>query len=258
MSKLVSSLTNEAAVANQSGAMEAETISKNGRSSKILTINMFQRMNIVFVALIALCLFACKNLQKSVNVDNNDKIYFGKIDENPLFSGIPAEMGFRKYISSSTVYPVKAIENAENYIIGRVFVEFIVEKDGSVSNVKIVGGADPILEFEALRVVKQSSNWKPTPMVEEALKLGKASPGWTPGKLNGEAVRMSYTLPINFSLAGVNVVSTSKKVKLSKKSILLEEINIVGFTCMCDIGLKRTFEYLICQHTTGGLAQAGV
>ena len=123
--------------------------------------------------------------------NKNDKIYFGNVDENPLFSGKPVEEGFRKYVGAYTSYPVKAIENRENYIVGRVFVEFIVEKDGSVSNVKIVGGATPALETEALRVVKASSNWKPTILVEEALKLGEAPPGWTPGKLNGEAVRMS-------------------------------------------------------------------
>ena len=109
----------------------------------------------------------------------------------------------------------------DNIIIGRVFVEFIVEKDGSVSNVKIVGGADPILEFEALRVVN-------------------ASPNWTPGKINGEAVRISYTLPINFRGAEGQGTSTSKKAKLSEKTILLEEVDIMVFTCMCDIGLKRT------------------
>jgi len=187
-------------------------------------INVLRKMNIVSVVLVALCLFACKNLQKSVLVDKTDKIYFGKVDENPLFSGKPAEEGFRKYVSAFTVYPVEA---AKNIIIGRVFVEFIVERDGSVSNVKIVGGADPVLEFEALRIVT-------------------ASPNWTPAKINGEAVRMSYTLPINFSVGGGGT-STSKKAKLSKKSILLEEIGIIGFSCFCNIEQKTIQR---CQPTT--------
>jgi len=94
-------------------------------------------------------------------------------------------------------------------------VEFIVERDGSVSNAKIVGGADPLFEKEALRMVN-------------------ASPNWTPGKINGEAVRMSYTMPVNFKGHGGDEkgISTSKKAKLSKKTILLEEIGIEVFCCL--------------------------
>ncbi|MDR0438043.1 MAG: hypothetical protein LBH22_07065, partial [Bacteroidales bacterium] len=61
-------------------------------------INMFRKMSIVSVTLVALCLFACKNVQKSVDVDKTDKIYFGNVDEYPLFDGKPAEKGFREYV----------------------------------------------------------------------------------------------------------------------------------------------------------------
>ena len=166
---------------------------------------LIRKMSIVSVALVALYMFACKSVQKSVDVD---KIYFGNVDEYPLFNGKPAEEEFRKYVGRN-FSPI--VEATKKGIAGRVFVEFIVEKDGSVCNLKIVGGADPLIEAEALRVIS-------------------ASPKWTPGKIDGKAVRMSYTLPINYRGSGEkNLTSTSKKAKLSKKSILLEEIDILVF-----------------------------
>jgi TonB family protein len=139
-----------------------------------------------------------------------------KVDEKPLFNGKPAEEGFRKYVGISTNYPPIAMENGT---IGRVFVEFCIERDGSVSNVKIIGSEHPVLDNEVLRVIN-------------------GSPNWTPGKKNGHPVRMSYTFPINFSFGEVNNTSFSKKVKLSKKTILLEELNIIGFNCCCG-GIQK-------------------
>lgn len=76
------------------------------------------------------------------------------------------------------MYPPVAIQNN---IQGRVVVSFIIEKDGSVSNVELKYGVDPLLDAEALRVVK-------------------AMPSWTPGKINGKPVRTLYALPITFRL----------------------------------------------------------
>jgi TonB family protein len=142
-----------------------------------------------------------------------DQIYFGNVDENPLFNSKSAEERFREYVYYYTTYPAKAVENS---ITGCVFVEFFVERDGSVSNVKIVGSADPTLDAEALRVVN-------------------SSPNWTPGRMDGHPVRMSYTIPINFGLNKVNTLSSPKKVKLSKKTTLLKELNILGPSCFCDL-----------------------
>jgi len=175
--------------------------------NKKTLMNMLRKMSIMSVVLVTLCLFVCKNVQAQADVN---RIYFGNVDENPLFDGKSVEEGFRQYIRRMTIYPGKA---AEKCAIGRVFVEFIVERDGSLSNFKVVGGADPILEAEALRVIK-------------------SSPSWTPGKIDGEAVRMSYTIPIKFSI-GVNVKSSSKKAKPSKKTILLEEVDIIAFCVPC-------------------------
>ena len=83
-----------------------------------------------------------------------------------------------EYLSKNIEYPKAARESG---IQGRVFVSFIVEKDGSISNVKVIrsigGGCD-----------------------EEAVRVVKAMPKWKPGKQRGKAVRVSYMLPVVFKL----------------------------------------------------------
>ncbi len=76
------------------------------------------------------------------------------------------------------VYPADA---AKANIEGLVTVSFIVEKDGSISNVKILKGVHPLLD-------------------EEAVRLTKSMPKWIPGKANGKAARAYFTQPINFVL----------------------------------------------------------
>lgn len=83
-----------------------------------------------------------------------------------------------KWISKQLEYPERALDMG---IQGKVIIQFVVEKDGSVSNAKVVRPVDPMLDKEALRVVN---------------KMGK----WTPGKQQGEAVRSYYTLPIQFKI----------------------------------------------------------
>ena len=69
----------------------------------------------------------------------------------------------------------------ENNIQGKVFVQFVIEKDGSVSNVKVTRSVDPSLDKEAIRVIQ-------------------SMPKWTPGKHRQKPVRVSFTVPINFQL----------------------------------------------------------
>jgi len=102
---------------------------------------------------------------------------FTIVEDMPSFQGKGQE-GFRVWIIKHMKYPEIA---AENGISGRVFVNFVVEPNGSVSNVKVVRGVDPALDAEAVRVIK-------------------SSPKWAPGKQRGKAVRVSYTFPINFVL----------------------------------------------------------
>lgn len=98
------------------------------------------------------------------------------VEQMPEFPG--GELALRKYLATSVKYPVIAQENG---IQGKVFVSFVVDTDGGISNVKVARGVDPSLDKEAMRVVK-------------------SMPKWIPGKQNGQAVRVSYTVPINFVL----------------------------------------------------------
>jgi protein TonB len=80
-----------------------------------------------------------------------------------------------KYLAESFQYPESA---AEEEIQGKVFVQFIVERDGSITEVKVLRGVHPLLDREVVRVIK-------------------SMPAWKPGKQNGEPVRVRYNLPFN-------------------------------------------------------------
>ena len=101
---------------------------------------------------------------------------FDIVEQQPLFPGGPAAL--MKYLSENTKYPVVAQENG---VQGRVTVQFVVEKDGSISDVHVLRGVDPSLDKEAVRVVK-------------------SMPRWTPGKQNGITVRVNYRVPVLFRL----------------------------------------------------------
>ncbi len=103
---------------------------------------------------------------------------FTAVEESPKFPGGDAEL--YKWLSKNIRYPEMA---AQNNIQGRVTVQFVVEKNGSVGEVKVVRGKDPDLDKEAVRVVK-------------------SLPKFIPGKMNGQSVRVWYTLPIMFKLQG--------------------------------------------------------
>ena len=98
-----------------------------------------------------------------------------KVDQMPQFNG---NMGL--WLRDNLKYPIIAQENG---IMGRVFVAFVVEKDGSITDVEVAKSVDPSLDEEAIRVVKTMS--------------GK----WRPGKIDGVPVRVAYTMPINFTLS---------------------------------------------------------
>lgn len=98
------------------------------------------------------------------------------VEDMPEFPG--GEMALRTYIANAIKYPVIAQENG---IQGKVYVTFVVGKDGSVSNASIARGVDPSIDKEALRVINSLPKWKP-------------------GKQRGKPVNVSYTVPINFQL----------------------------------------------------------
>jgi len=101
---------------------------------------------------------------------------FFVVEQMPEFPG--GQPALLKFISNSVKYPVIAQENG---IQGKVFINFVVDTDGGISNVKVFRGVDPSLDKEAMRVVK-------------------SMPRWIPGKQSGKAVRVSFTVPINFVL----------------------------------------------------------
>lgn len=101
---------------------------------------------------------------------------FEFLEEMPEFPGGQAAM--MKWLSEHVRYPAIA---AENNIQGRVMVSFVVETDGSVSNVKVVRGVDPSLDKEAVRLIESMPKWKP-------------------GMQTGKPVRCRYNIPVTFKL----------------------------------------------------------
>ena len=101
---------------------------------------------------------------------------FDVVEEMPHFPGGAAAL--QAFLSSNTKYPVVAQENG---VQGRVIVSFVVERDGSITDVRVVRSVDPSLDREASRVVR-------------------SMPRWSPGKQNGSAVRVKYTVPVVFRL----------------------------------------------------------
>lgn len=107
--------------------------------------------------------------------DVRDDAVFTIVEEMPRFRGGDIDT-FIEYVNREVVYPEEA---AEYGIQGKVTVSFIVERDGSISNVKILGGVESSLDREAARVVKESPKWKP-------------------GLQQGKPARVSYKIPVEF------------------------------------------------------------
>ena len=101
---------------------------------------------------------------------------FDVVEEMPQFPG--GQAALLEYLAKNIKYPVVAEENG---VQGRVIVTFVVERDGSITDVRVVKSVDPSLDKEAARVVK-------------------SMPKWQPGKQNGSAVRVKYTVPVQFRL----------------------------------------------------------
>ena len=110
-------------------------------------------------------------------VVEEEAIPFQLVEEKPSFQGGDANQ-FSKWVNSRLVYPEIAKETG---VQGRVTLQFTVEKDGSVTKVKVLRGVDPSLDKEAVRVVSMSPKWKP-------------------GKQRDRAVPVTYTFPVIFQL----------------------------------------------------------
>lgn len=101
---------------------------------------------------------------------------FTVVEQMPLFPG--GDAALMGYLRDNIHYPTVA---AENGVQGRVVVGFVVERDGSITDVNVLRSVDPSLDREAMRVVK-------------------SMPKWTPGKQNGSTVRVKYQVPVTFRL----------------------------------------------------------
>lgn len=108
--------------------------------------------------------------------EDTDQIYFNFIDEPAEFPG--GERALYAYLSKNVNYPVIAQENG---VQGKVYLKFVVDKDGSATNIEILRGVDPSLDKEAIRLIESLPKFKP-------------------GKQGGTPVRVFYNVVINFML----------------------------------------------------------
>jgi periplasmic protein TonB len=111
---------------------------------------------------------------------SNEVIDFIAVQDKPLFMGGNPEISFRKFIANHVVYPETAIENG---VMGTVVLQFIVNKNGKLSDVKVLGSAHPDLDKEAIRVLSLSSSL------------------WSPGKQSGKPVNVRYYFPVVFRIS---------------------------------------------------------
>jgi len=116
-------------------------------------------------------------LDKENKIPEGEDIFF-IVEKMPKFPG--GETALRQFIANNIIYPELAKDNG---IQGKVYVTFVVTKDGSVANAEIARGVDPLLDKEALRIVN-------------------TLPAWSPGYQRGKPVNVKYTVPINFVLDG--------------------------------------------------------
>lgn len=119
--------------------------------------------------------------KEATNLDEEGETYkveelFTVVDDMPAFPG--GEPALRDFIAKNLKYPIEAVNKK---IQGSVICTFIIEKDGSVTNVKIAQPANALLNQEVMRVIN-------------------ILPKWKPGKKNGKIIRVKYTLPLIFSL----------------------------------------------------------
>ncbi|MBV8390030.1 MAG: energy transducer TonB [Mucilaginibacter sp.] len=156
-------------------------------------------MKKTFITIIALAAFTLAKAQQSIPKSGNDPNADIKIDapvvesetssagNSKIFTAVEQEPSFPgglekfyKFLQSNIRYPAVAFEKK---VQGKVFISFVVEKDGSLTDIKVVRGIGSGCDEEAVRVIG-------------------ISPKWKPGIQNGRPVRVQYTMPISFTLVG--------------------------------------------------------
>ena len=136
---------------------------------------MKTRKNVSLKVALMMLVLLFSFMTSTAQTKKNDML-FSVVEVMPQYPG--GQIAMMKYIMENMKYPKQAMKEG---IQGRVAVRFIVEKDGSISDVKPILSVHPLLNKEAVRVVK-------------------SMPKWTPGKQNGKPVRVRFNLPIMFKL----------------------------------------------------------
>jgi len=127
---------------------------------------------------LALFIFATISLkaQKMVTITADNNAVYNTVEVQPIPPNGMA--GFYKFLSDHIKYPAK--ERAD-HVQGKVIMQFVIERDGSLTDIKILRSPAEALATEAVRVVKAAGNW-------------------TPGTQGGKKVRVQFTIPVNFTL----------------------------------------------------------
>lgn len=143
---------------------------------------MKQFLAFIFLSVGATTLFAQnpviieQNLPDSATIEQNSPKVYTIVEKMPQFVG--GQEGLYKYLQEHLIYPKKAVEQG---IQGKVFCQFVVDEEGYVRDVVVLRSVNPLLDAEALRVIK-------------------AMPKWEPGTQNEKTVKVYFNLPISFSL----------------------------------------------------------
>ncbi len=122
-----------------------------------------------------------REINSEIPDDSKTIIDIGIISEKPFF-GTEGDNEFRRWMAQNVHYPEALLEAG---IQGKVYLQFVIEKDGSITNVQVLRSVDPLLDKEAVRVLE-------------------SSPKWNPGKQQGITVRVRYTFPIAFVINELN------------------------------------------------------
>ena len=154
--------------------------------------------------------FADKNDVSNESLGNDgqmtapqDTLVFEVVEVPPRFPG--GDVKLMEYLSRTVRYPVEA---QKKHVQGRVILHFIIEKDGSVSNVRVARSVDPSLDAEAIRVVN-------------------SMPKWEPARQKGQSVRVRYTIPIQFRLQGNEGIVPDSKIDNAANTD--KDVMVVGY-----------------------------
>lgn len=141
---------------------------------------------------------------------------FVVVEEQPEFpGGLDAMM---KFLADSIVYPAEAKEKG---IQGRVICNFVVMNDGSISDVEIVRGVDPVIDAEAVRVLESMPNWKP-------------------GKQRGQVVNVRFTLPVVFRLNAPSDSNDDTSERVESK-VIIDELMTDEAALSVSAGIRQTY-----------------